>query len=360
MKTDFKPFPVGTVFNHLKQVVLPVKATCKILEIKYPSRLNAMAIDPSKITSNKNLVYTPGEVVFAVKIYKTIKLQLLPGNNSLEIDPGAKRKPLIKHAYLLMKAALKFNDGIKISVDNSSEIRHAGLGSSSGLIAGVAAAINEMFGNPIAPADLIQYLAQNHGEEIDGDDEHLNPVQCIGGSAAAGFYKGALLVLAGESRVIATMSVPDAYKAVIGIPKDYVELDSKILLEKEISVFDKFMETGKTFGPKIAYDILHYGLPAMVEGNLKPFGEIIFDYRFNMGSIKNCSYCYPPMVDLATKLVPLFKDNKVDVLALSSVGPAFFTITQDPETCVKYFEKHNLKTIVVELENNSYEVLERS
>ena len=259
-----------------------------------------------------------------------------------------------------MKGALGFSEGLRISVDNSNEIRHAGLGSSSGMIAGIAAAINEMFGNPIAPADLIQYLAQNHGEEIDGDDKHLNPVQCIGGSAAAGFYKGALLVLAGESRVIATMDIPGIYKAIIGIPKDYVELDSKILLEKEISVFDKFMETGKTYGPKIAYDILHYGLPAMVKGNLKPFGEIIFDYRFNMGSIKNCSYCYPPMVDLATKLAPLFEDNKVDVLALSSVGPAFFVISKDPKTCVEYFERHNLKTIVVELENNSYEVLERS
>ena len=50
--------------------------------------------------------------------------------------------------------------------------------------------------------DLIKYLAQNHGEEIDGEDFYLNPVQCIGGSAAAGIYKAGLILLAGESSPI--------------------------------------------------------------------------------------------------------------------------------------------------------------
>ena len=357
MKTDFTPFKIGTVFNPLEQEVGPVTAFYKAVEINYPSRLNAMAIDPSKITSNENLVYTPGEVVFAIKIYKKIRVEALTQKGSLEIDPNTKRKPLVEHAYLLMKKALKFDTGIRISVDNLREIRHAGLGSSSGLIAGVAVAINELFGNPVTPTNLIQYLAQNHGEEIDTDNVHLNPVQCIGGSAAAGFFKGALLVLAGESRVIATMNIPNTYKVIIAIPKDYVELDSKVLLEKEIINFDKFMETGKTYGPTVAYNILHYGLPAMAEGNLKPFGKIIFDYRFNMGSIRNCSYCYPQMIDLGSKLAPLFLSGKVDVLALSSVGPAFFAITEDPKTCVEHFEKHNLKIIMAELENNTYRVV---
>jgi len=359
MKTDFTPFKIGTVFNPLRQVIGPVTTSCKTIEIKYPSRLNAMAIDPSKITSNKNLVYTPGEVVFAVKIYKTIKVELLSTKNSLEIDPNSKRAPLIEHAYLLMKNALKFDNGIKITVDNSQEIRHAGLGSSGGLIAGVASAINELFGNPISPSNLIQYLAQNHGEEIDGDSKNLNPVQCIGGSAAAGLFKGGLLILAGESRVIATMNISNTYKVVIGIPKDYIEFDSKILLEKEMTNFDKFMETGKTFGPTLAYNLLHYGLPSMVGGDLKPIGKIIFDYRFNMGSIKNCSYCYPQMVDLASKLAPLFLNGNADVLALSSVGPAFFAITKKQDMCASLFEKNNLNTIITDLENGTYTIINK-
>lgn len=360
MKIDFKPFKVGTVFNPLRITVKTVRPQFSSVEIKFPSRLNAMAIDPSKITSNRNLVYTPGEVVFSVKIYKTIKVEVLAEKNKLEVDRAAKRKPLINHAYFLMKRAIGFDNGLGISVDNSAEIRHTGFGSSSGLIAGIAAAVNEIYGNPVPVADLVRYLAQNHGEEIDGDDTHLNPVQCIGGSAASGLFEGGLIILAGESTVIGTMKVNPKYKVIIGIPEDYEEYDSKILLDKEIDNFDKFLETGRRYGPKIAYNILHFGLPGMVCGDIRPMGDLIFDYRFNMGSIQNCSYCYPPLVEIAEKLRYLKYDGTAEVLAISSVGPAFFAVSPNAKTIVRAFEKENLKTLVADIENDKYTVVSRN
>lgn len=358
MKTDFSPFKVGTVFNPLGKEFANVTPKVRGVEIKYPSRLNAMAIDPSKITSNKNMVYTPGEVLFSIGIYKTVKVEL-NSNNNLEIDQDTKRKQLVRHAYLLMKHALGFSEGLTISVDNSSEIRHAGLGSSSGLIASVAAAINELYGNPISARDLVKYLAQNHGEEIDGVEESISPVQCIGGSAASGFFEGGFLIVAGESRVIKAMNLDDDYTVVIGIPNDYAQLDSEVLLEKEMSNFDKFMATGKKYGPTIAYNILHYGLPGMEEKNIKPMGDIIFEYRFKMGSIENCSFCYPPMVQIAKQLEYLKTENTADVLAISSVGPAFFAITKNPEKCKEAFEKVNLAVFNTMIENGTYTVIEK-
>lgn len=361
MKTDFKPYKIGTVFNPIKTEILNVKPIYKVIKIKFPSRLNAMAIDPSKIASNKNLIYTPGEIVFSVAIYKHIEVKIIKENDSgIVISKNSKRKPLIHHAYLLMKKALKFKDTIYINARNEKEIRHCGLGSSGGLIAGIACAINEIYGNPIDDASLVRYLTQNHGEEIDGRDDIINPVQCIGGSAASGIFRGGLLILAGDSCVIKTMDIDNKYKVVIGIPKDFTEQDSKILLEKEIGNLDKFIKTGKKFGPIIAYNILHKVMPAITKGNIRLIGDVIFDYRFKMGSIKNCSFAYPKIVELTNKLSFLKTRDLAEVLSISSVGPAIFAITQNSDYCSDVFKKFDLIVFTTTIENNKYKVISRN
>jgi len=223
----------------------------------------------------------------------------------------------------------------------------------------VACAINELFGRPISPADLLQYLAQNHGEEIDNQPNLLNPVQCIGGSAAAGLYKGALLVLAGQSRVIKSMNLKGNYQVIIGIPKDFKELDSKLLLKKELSVIDNFLKCGKKYGPIIAYKVLHLVLPAMAEGDLTTIGDVVFDYRFKMGSIKNCSYAYPGLVDLTNRLAFLKTKGLVDLLSISSVGPAIIAVAKNISYAQKAFTKERLKILITKPENSAYKILEK-
>jgi len=361
MKTNFLPYKVGKVFNPLKGVMANIKPVYRNIVIRFPSRLNAMAIDPSKIAKNKNLVYTPGEVVFSVCIFKTAEIKIIKeGNTYLKISKNSKRQSLIKHAYMLMQKALGFKEKLYINVNNEHELCHCGLGSSSGLIATVACAINEIYGNPINNSDLVRYLAQNHGEEIKGEDDLINPVQCIGGSAAAGVFKGGLLILAGESCLIKTMDIPNEYKVIIGIPEDFNEKDSSFLLTKEVENLDKFIRTGRKFAPEIAYNVFHKLLPAMTIGDLKTVGDIIFDYRFNMGSIKNCSFVYPRMVSLSNKLSFLKKKQIADVLSLSSVGPAFFVITKKLRPCLETFKKLSMKTIVTQIENEKYKIIKKS
>ncbi len=356
-KTDFEPFKVGTIFNPVKNKPSKVSLQKNFVKISYPSRLNLMAIDPSKITSNQNLVYTPGEYILKVKIYKNVSVRADKSFKGVVISPFSKRKVLILHSALLMKKALRFKEGLFIDVDNKNEFRHVGLGSSSALIASVACAINELYGNPINAKDLVQYLAQNHGEEIEGSSEYINPVQCIGGSAAGGLYEGALMILAGKSRIISTMKIPDGYKVIIGIPQDYVELDSKILFKKEQAVFHKFMHCGVKYGPEIAYRTLHSVLPAMIEGDIETIGDLVFDYRFNMGSIDNCSYAYPKLVQLASRLAFLKTKRFVDILSISSVGPSFFAVSKNINKCKKIFKKENLNIIITEPENNKYQIV---
>lgn len=359
-KTDFKPFTVGTVFNPVKGGSYQADLKYERVKIKYPSRLDVMAIDPSKISSNENLVYTPGEVVLKVGIYKTVQIKIRKDTEDIIISETSKRPSLIRHAALIMKKALNFKYGLEVDVNNSNELRHVGLGSSSSLIASTACAINELFGNPIPADKLVSYCAQNHGEEIDGKPNLINPVQCIGGSAAGGLYSGALLILAGKSRVIQTMKINKKYKVIIGIPKDFVQLDSKTMLEKELEVMNKFIECGRVHGAEIAYKMLHTILPAMTESDFETIGDFIYDYRFNMGSIKNCSYTYPKLVELTNRLAFLKKEGIADMLSISSVGPATFAVTKDIEACRKAFEKENLNYFIADIENNPYRVLQKS
>ena len=55
MKTDFEAFPIGHVHNPLSREVATV-APADVVTIEYPSRLEAMALDPSKIADNNNLM----------------------------------------------------------------------------------------------------------------------------------------------------------------------------------------------------------------------------------------------------------------------------------------------------------------
>ncbi len=352
------PFRVGRVFNKISNFSRLSRPVLRSLTLNFPGRLNAMAIDPSRIAMNEKMVYQAGEVVFSIGLYKRIHVKRLTGD-ALVISPRSKRKPLITHAFLLMKKALGFTDGMYIDVDNNSEIRHAGLGSSSGLIAGVATAINELYSSPIPAQTLVKYLAQNHGEEIDGNTEYLYPVQCLGGAAAAGLFAGGLIVLAGENVVVASASIPSKYFVVIGIPNDFVERDSQELLNVEIKNMNKFIETGVKYGPTIAYNIVHRLLPAMVEGNLTVIGDVIYEYRFSMGSIKNCSYTYRKLPALMDKLAFLKTKGIAEVLSISSVGPGIFTITKDPKTCLKVFQSHKLNTTLTTITNDKYKIIDK-
>jgi hypothetical protein len=87
-------------------------------------------------------------------------------------------------------------------------------------------------------------------------------------------------------------------------------------------------------------------------------GDLVYDYRFNMGSIDNCSYAYAPLNKLASKLSFLKTKGYADILSISSVGPAFLAVSKNINKCQPVFEKENLKTFITEPENGKYLVIE--
>ena len=252
-----KRFPIveaGYVFNgYIESKQKNIELKYNSLEIKYPCRLDAMAINPAAVTYNDSMVFTPGEVVISVEKYIKVKISVISDKGgNLIISDSTRRKVLVKHSYLLMCKALNINPSLKISVEDDEIPKHCGFGSSSSTIAAVAVAINELYGKPIIEKNLIKYLASNHGEEISDDNtEKLKVVQCIGGGATNGQTEEGIIIISGKACTIAKM--PYYGDVLIGIPNDFVEQDAEILMRLEEDNLWKFKQTGDG-----AHQVLHH------------------------------------------------------------------------------------------------------
>lgn len=127
-------------------------------------------------------------------------------------------------------------------------------------------------------------------------------------------------------------------------------------MKKEEENMSGFIETGGAFGKTIAYRVLHEVMPGLARGNLRPCKSLIFDYRWDMGSIKNCSFVLPRINEIAQELRVYKDDPEVEIISLSSVGPGFFAITSNPEKIEKHFKRLEMTIHHAPIHNGTYNV----
>ena len=100
----FPKYRYDFIFNNYKgKEIKETKLVKDILFLKYPCRLDAMAINPAAVCYNDSMVFTPGEVVISTKKYIKVAIKKIEGINELKISKATKRKVLVKHAFHLMK-----------------------------------------------------------------------------------------------------------------------------------------------------------------------------------------------------------------------------------------------------------------
>ena len=312
-----------------------------------------MTLDASRIAPNNSLVFEAGQISFSVDICKVIVVKVRD-DEKIVISKRTSRPSLVTHTVKIMQAALNVKNGFDVDIDDKLDLRHTGLGSSGSIIAGTAAAINEIYGKPINNLDLAQYCIHNYGEEIEGESETLAVVQSVGGSSICGFIDGGLVIVTGKATPIFSCNLDQKLVVSIGIPKDYVPRDAKAMMQAELENMEGFENTGKNHAPEIAYRLVHEVLPGLVNGDLKPCKKLIFDYRWDMGSIKSCSFVYPRMIEIAENLRDFKDDERIQIIAPSSVGPAFFALSYCSDYVKDRFNKLGLKTIEAKIHNSSY------
>ena len=99
-------------------------------------------------------------------------------------------------------------------------------------------------------------------------------------------------------------------------------------------------------------------MPAAVAYDYDVVWDVILDYRLNMWSIENCSFCYDNLLEKFLMLKSLKDDWIVQVLAVSSVWPWIFALTKDPLFVQDLFKKNWFATNVFDVNNGTYEILE--
>jgi predicted sugar kinase len=347
----FTSFPVGLVLNSFNGSMGDINHQYSKVTIQFPSRINTMALDSSQIEERMDNTYSAGEIIITTALFKSIMISKI----SDDCDKIFTTRPsLVLHAVELMRNALSITQKFKVTINDPNNFKHSGLGSSSSLIAGVMCAINVLYGSPISPRNLVAYAARNHGEETQ-DENYLSPVQCLGGSAVAGLYDGCLSILIGNNKVLYSSNLPDQ-NIIIGIPSDYKPLNADELMILESEAIPRFVATGLKYRENIAYQVMHQVIPDMMENDLDSLKNLIYNYRFNYGSIANCSFCYPKIIEIAEQLRPLYLAREVSILGLSSVGPAFFALSTNPKLVQSEFEKQGLRCILTKVYNGKFKI----
>lgn len=346
------PFKAGTVQNGNKLFTFSTFKFKKV-KISFPSRINAMAIDPSRVAVQCERCFTPGEILFSINIPLTVTAEIVSGEDQI-CSNG--RTSLIKHAVGIMRWLTGFKEHVKIELEGV-DYPHCGFGSSGRTIAAVCSAINEMLGNLVNADDLQLFLAQNHGEELSDNNDLLIPVQCIGGAASSGLHHGGIQLLTGKSQMIASADIQDEYKMAIGFPENRVFRDSQEAMAAELHNMKQFYDIGKTHGDRIAYRILHELLPAITQKDWQVTGNVIEWYRYDLGSNEACSFSHPSLLKWANLLRNNKKILEVDICGISSVGPALYTVSRCPEKSRDFFQRLGLKCIIADFYNNKYAVI---
>ena len=360
MSKSFPIFPVGTLFKpfngEISHLSNPIN---KIVEVDYPCRLNGMTIDSAGIALEGETSFSAGEICFSIDRFVHVKVET-NSKSSLVINKITERKSIVKHACLIMSKVLGVRPGFNISVVLDDAIKkHSGFGSSGAIIGAVCVAINELYGNPIKELDLIKYMADNYGEEVSDDDEkNLKLVQCVGGSVGNGLINGGITIITGNATPIISKEY-DA-KILVAIPKDFHPKSAKEMMELEENNLNTFISHGEKYAYEIAYSLIHEGIPQLKNDDISGICKIIYRHRFEMGSIRNCSFVYPKIIDIANSLKYLYERSYCKLLSMSSVGPALFVILNEDEEqkdeCRDALNKLKLEIISVSLYNEKYKV----
>lgn len=351
-------FKAGKIFNSIKgKINIPVLRHKKI-KVIVPARLNTMCFDLKTLTKpKKKFVYNAGELAFSVNVNTYAKIEIIKNKKkSVTLSRNTKRKSIVKHAALMMKKALKIKDSFLIEANNVYDYPHAGLGSSSSLISAVCIAINEAYGKPINPRQLTLFIAQNHGEEIESDDERLIHVQCNGGSPSVALYGGGMQIIVGESNMIFKEKFPEDYTFVFGIPKMYKKCDAQCLMAIEKAQFPKMLKSSKDFSKEIAWKVLHELIPSIMNKNMKSIGDILQYYRFNTGSLVIDSRTWKGLYSLVKSLMK-YRNEITPIISVSSCGPAIYILTKDPMKIEKILKDKKMITFTAKPNNKGYSIL---
>jgi len=356
----FPIFKSGTIRNSFDgKLVYEAILKHSSVSIKYPTRLNAVPLNLSNFVPNEKYIYPVGEILVSINKFINVTTKYL-GNDSgiLNISKSTKRKALVNHAYKLMCIALDISPSLYIDVNDDDVLKHYGFGSTGATISAVCCSINELYGNPMKHLDMIKYVMSNYGEEIDDGIENLRIVPSFGGSIATGVTRGGIIVITEMGVPIGTTTYNG--QVIIGVPNDYLPSRANEAVNAEVENFGSY-NIEQDYEHKesyiVSYNLVHKALPRLAHGDISILSDMIFSQRFTNGGIKQCSFIFPRVNEIAANIKHLYENGKCDMLSMSSAGPAFFVLVSNEnyvKECIEQFNEQNMTVIMTSVCNNMY------
>jgi homoserine kinase len=326
---NFKKVKIGNLafplHDGFRQSAHPVY---KRVRVTVPGRLFALFKNIKGLVEQEPTgEFNYGEVSFGVNLRTHADVSLF---DTLHVTESTRRASIVRHAAEITRQQAGYTGGLLIEANNDFPYRHVGSGSSAALFTATALAINKLLGDPIQIDKLPRFLAQNYGEEIDGDHENLITVQCTGGTSWMGLKGGIILV--DKSQLLHRMVVPEEFGYVIGVP-DYPKPDAKGAMAREAGgifqdILDKLPEMDR-FHREVFAEVGR----AIKENDIVGVGKGIykaFSYDPFMQLFDNM---FPGIKQLFWKLRDLMQKHNPVATFISSAGPGIVTV------CNKHTEK---------------------
>ena len=348
----------GTVVNPLDNPMRPIKKSelqSQFVGLSFPTRLVPVALDPRKLALAGDGTASAGEILVSIDSPIRVQARFLGNNNGTVKIGDASRKDdmLIQHVYGIMCELLRTSPSLMIDVDGSAVPKHSGFGSNGAKIGAIAAAINELYGRPIADNDLIKYCVTNYVEQM--KDGSLMQNTCVGGSVATGLSEGGIMVVAGRGTPIGKANYQG--HAIVGRP-DRESMSSEDMTQWEHENFAKEKPDADAFAHQLDYNMLHEGLPGLAQNDIRPIARIAADYGTSDSAHP---IAFAGARERYREMLPHLQGAS-DMSGTTSVSDTYFALTNNPEKedrVMEVFQSHKLKTSKVPVCNTTYTVTDR-
>lgn len=284
-----------------------VKARYQSVTVIAPARLHMGFIDLSGALGRHF-----GSIGLALNEINT-QLSITAADNLQVSGPSAERALKCTRQFCQL---LDVSDALNITIDHAIP-EHIGLGSGTQMALAVGAALNAFYGLDLSVREIAQ----------------LSDRGARSGIGIGIFETGGLVVDGGRGPdtktppMIAQIAVPEDWRFILVFDQRGQGLHG----EQEVNAFQQLPPFPQAQAERLCYLLLMQGLPALAEGNLNKFGEVITALQQAVGEhfapVQGGVFTSP---DVAAAMASLAEHGAV-AIGQTSWGPTGFCAVANPQ-----------------------------
>ena len=311
--SSFQPGENIHIINQEQYELHPISSPVRVIA---PARAHLSVLDMNRFAPG-----TPGGggLGFALQIYCTVTTSCTPSGIHIKYT----RPTLIEHFTKVFMKTVGYTGGFSIQAEDHNYL-HVGLGSTSTIIMALAIALNHSVGEPLTREELRHLVGHNYVEET--DDAAIAFGFETGVGPAATCYGG--FVVLGDRLTLVTRHEFAKNKHV------YIVIPASESSSAGNDEFELLMNKARTLDyrdrEQKAYCIMMDMIPALVRGDIRRMGEVIWEIEFRgskRAEIEHHSFeIYQYMHNL--------RQAGLEFVGMSSVGPSIVIVTEKEKDIV--------------------------